>query len=144
MREGDWLVVRLSGPYTLEWFLGVIADIGKTMRAAPAAALLVDALGMFGAIEDLDRYRFAMATVEQQITAPIAFLGKEPILDPGRFGESVARNRGVNVRAVHQRSGSTGLVAGADGRLTRELTPVARLQRMTPARGIIQFQHATF
>ncbi len=99
MREGDWLVVRLSGPYSLESFVGVITDIGKATRTAPAAALLVDTLEMFGAIEDLDRYRFAMAAVEQQITAPIAFLGKEPILDPGRFAEVVARNRGVNVRA---------------------------------------------
>jgi len=99
VREGDWLVVRLSGPYSLESFVGVIADIGKTMRTAPAAALLVDTLEMFGAIEDLDRYRFAMAAVEQAITAPIAFLGKEPILDPRRFAEVVARNRGVNVRA---------------------------------------------
>ena len=92
-------MVRLSGPYSLESFVGVIADIGKAMRTAPAAALLVDTLEMFGAIEDLDRYRFAMAAVEQAITAPIAFLGKEPILDPRRFAEVVARNRGVNVRA---------------------------------------------
>jgi hypothetical protein len=29
----------------------------------------------------------------------LAFLGKEPIVDPARFGEVVARNRGVNARA---------------------------------------------
>ncbi len=99
MREGDWLVVRLSGPYTFEWFVAVIADIGNAMRTAPAAALLVDTLEMFGAIDALDRYRFAMATVEQRIAGPIAFVGKEPILDPRRFAEVVARNRGVNVRS---------------------------------------------
>jgi len=99
VREGDWLVVRLSGPCSLEWFLKVIEDIGKAMRTTPAAALLVDTLAAFGTVGDLDRYRFGMATVEQQLTGPIAFVGKEPILDPRRLGEVVARNRGVNVRA---------------------------------------------
>ena len=98
MREGDWLVVRLSGPYSLQWFLGVIADVGQAMRNAPAAALLVDTHELYGTIDDLDRYRFAVAISEQQIAAPLGFVGSEPIVDAGRFGESVARNRGVNVR----------------------------------------------
>jgi len=98
VREGDWLVIRLSGPFNLEWFLGVIADVGEAMRNAPAAALLVDTHELYGTIEDLDRYRFAVAISEQQIAAPLAFVGNEPVVDAGRFGESVARNRGVNVR----------------------------------------------
>jgi len=98
VREGDWLVVRLSGPFNLEWFLGVIADVGQAMRSAPAVALLVDTHELYGTIEDLDRYRFAVAISEQQIAAPLAFVGNEPVVDAGRFGESVARNRGVNVR----------------------------------------------
>lgn len=98
MREGDWLVIRLSGPFNLEWFLGVIVDVGQAMRSAPAVALLVDTHELYGTIEDLDRYRFAVAISEQQIAGPLAFVGNEPIVDAGRFGESVARNRGVNVR----------------------------------------------
>lgn len=98
MREGDWLVVRLSGAFELEWIIGVIATIGEHVRATPTAGILVDSNEVYGAISDLDRYRFAMATVEHRLTGPITFVGKEPIVDPRRFGEAVARNRGVNVR----------------------------------------------
>ena len=99
VREGDWLVVHMSGPFTVEWFVEIAATIATALRAAPASAVLVDARGVFGAPSDLDRYRFAMAAVSAPIIGPLAFVGKEPIVDPRRFGEAVARNRGVNARA---------------------------------------------
>lgn len=99
MREGDWLLVHMSGPFTVEWFVEIVATIATALRAAPASAVLVDARGVFGAPSDLDRYRFAMAAVSAQVIGPLAFVGKEPIVDPRRFGEAVARNRGVNARA---------------------------------------------
>jgi hypothetical protein len=99
VREGDWLVVRVSGPFIIDWFVGLIAQIAINMRAAPATALLVDTLEVYGALNDLDRYRFGMAAVNEGLAGPIAFVGKEPgVIDPRRFGEVVARNRGVNVR----------------------------------------------
>jgi len=99
VREGDWLVVRMSGPFAVEWFVEIIAAVVTALRAAPAIAVFVDAREVFGAPSDLDRYRFAMAAVSQGLTGPLAFLAKEPIVDPARFGEAVARNRGVNARA---------------------------------------------
>jgi len=99
VREGDWLVVRMSGPFAVEWFVEIIAAVVTALRAAPAIAVFVDAREVFGAPSDLDRYRFAMAAVSQGLTGPLAFLGTEPIVDPARFGEAVARNRGVNARA---------------------------------------------
>ena len=98
VREGDWLVVRMSGPYSVEWFLSLVSQIGAAVRAAPVTAILIDSLEVYGTPTDLDRYRFGMAPVNEQITGPIAVVGKEPILDPRRLGEAVARNRGVNVR----------------------------------------------
>ena len=98
VREGDWLVVRMSGPYSVEWFLSLVSQIGAAVRAAPVTAILIDTLEVYGAPTDLDRYRFGMAPVNEQLTGPIAVVGKEPMLDPRRLGEAVARNRGVNVR----------------------------------------------
>lgn len=98
VREGDWLVVRTSGPINVDWFVGVIAQVAAALRAAPAAAVLVDISEMFGPLDDLGRYRFAMAAVSAELAGPIAFVGREGLIDPGRFGEVVARNRGVNVR----------------------------------------------
>ena len=98
MREGDWLVVRASGPMNVDWFVGVIAQVATAIRAAPAAAILVDISEMFGPLDDLARYRFAMAGVSAGLAGPIAFVGRGGLVDPGRFGEVVARNRGVNVR----------------------------------------------
>lgn len=98
VREGDWLVVRTSGPINVDWFVGVIAQIAAAARAVPAAAILVDISEMFGPLDDLARYRFAMAAVSADVAGPIAMVGREGLVDPGRFGEVVARNRGVNVR----------------------------------------------
>ena len=98
VREGDWLVVRLTGPVVVEWMVDLVAQIATSMRAVPTAAVLVDTREAFGSFDDLGRYRFAMAAVNEAIGGPIAYVGREPFLDPGRFGEVVARNRGVNVR----------------------------------------------
>jgi hypothetical protein len=98
VREGDWLVARLSGPFEIDWVISVVASIGEALRATPTAAVLVDAIEVYGPIADLDRYRFAMGTVEHRLSGPVAFFAKESLVDPQRFGEAVARNRGINVR----------------------------------------------
>src|SRR5258708_37444359 len=89
----------MSGPFAVEWFVEIIAAVVTALRAAPAIAVFVDAREVFGAPSDLDRYRFAMAAVSQGLTGPLACLGTEPIVDPARFGETVARTRRVHVRA---------------------------------------------
>jgi hypothetical protein len=98
VREGDWLMVRVSGAFSVEWFVGVVASIATAQRSAPATAVLIDMRGAFGTLSDLDRYRIGMAAVHQDLKGPVAVVGQEPILDPRRFAEVVARNRGVNVR----------------------------------------------
>ena len=97
-REGDWLVVSAGGPMRVQWLLDVVDQIAAAIRATPASALLIDIRAMAGGLDDLGRYRLAMAAVSAEIAGPIAFLGRTELLDPRRFGEMVARNRGVNVR----------------------------------------------
>ena len=71
-----------------------------------ATRVLVDCLQMGGSPTMLERYALAeflaRAMVELKTFPRMAFLGKEPLVDPDRFGELVARNRGVRMRAVEQ------------------------------------------
>lgn len=97
-REGDWLAVFASGPMRVDWLVEMVGRIAADIRAAPASALLIDTRAMVGGLDDLGRYRLATAAVSAQLAGPIAFLGRNDVLDPKRFGEVVARNRGVNVR----------------------------------------------
>lgn len=65
--------------------------------------VLIDANNVKGQLSTLDRYKGASFLSEQNLSGPvrvttIAIVGQEPLIDPGRFGETVARNRGVNGR----------------------------------------------
>ena len=65
--------------------------------------VLIDANGVKGQLSTLDRYEGASFLSEQNISRlvrirAVAIAGPEPLIDPDRFGETVARNRGVNGR----------------------------------------------
>lgn len=84
------------------------ADLKRVFKRAVDAArqnrkgkILIDANSVEGNLSTLHRYEGASFLSEliiqesNKITA-IAMAGKKPLIDPTRFGETVARNRGVN------------------------------------------------
>jgi hypothetical protein len=58
----------------------------------------------------VDRYALAEFLAQEvvsyiiagKILQRLAILGREPLVDPNRFGELVARNRGVQTKTVEQ------------------------------------------
>ncbi|MDB5200593.1 MAG: hypothetical protein JWQ27_2 [Ferruginibacter sp.] len=68
------------------------------------STLLIDGTNVTGTVPFMDRYYFGehLAAYRAQhalhAVTKIALLGKEPVLDKERFGETVAVNRGTNVR----------------------------------------------
>lgn len=72
-------------------------------RESQRAKVLIDANSVKGELSTLDRYEGASFLSELILQKPIkitaiAIAGKEPLIDTTRFGETVARNRGVNGR----------------------------------------------
>ncbi len=97
-RDGDWLLVRVSGAADSAWFSRLVETIADAVDQAPAGAVLLDGRELAGAFSDLDRLGFGLALARRWKAIPFAIVGPVALVDPRRFGEFVARNRGVNCR----------------------------------------------
>ncbi len=80
------------------WVLELITRIGEAVTTRPTSSLLADLGGVTGAFTDLDRLTFGQAVASRWIRIPYAVVFHPALVDPRRFGEMVARNRGVNIR----------------------------------------------
>lgn len=97
-RDGEWLVVRVSGPADRQHVLQFIEDIATAARSREASAVLIDMRSLVVAIDDLDRYAFGAALSRAWNAVPVAVVWGKDYVDPKRLGEGVARTRGVNLR----------------------------------------------
>lgn len=97
----EWLLVHARGVFALAWFKQLIqqAIAAAQTSVPPARAMLLDLREITGArMSDMDRYDIGVLAARESVGAPIAFVASEALVDPRRFGEVVARNRGLNVR----------------------------------------------
>jgi hypothetical protein len=69
--------------------------------------MLIDTLQVEGEMSTMDRYNLATLSAKKYLEAKLAgkipgcrfaFVGSNPLVDPKRFGETVAVNRGINLR----------------------------------------------
>jgi hypothetical protein len=103
--ENEYVCLRCTGVCSL-------ADVKKLYSKAVDAAMehkrprvLIDVDGITGDLRAMERYEssvFLARDILQRALGKItkiAVCGKEPPLDPQRFGETVAKNRGVNAKA---------------------------------------------
>jgi hypothetical protein len=95
----DCLLVNAHGTMSLAWFLGLVRQIAQVVRDEPTKSVLVDVRGVVGSLSDVDRYDIGVAGASLGIRVPFAIVGMEPLIEPERLAEVVARNRGMNVRA---------------------------------------------
>lgn len=87
-----------SGTFHIDWFIDLIGQITAKAKELNAAGVLLDIRSMNGTITYVDRYRAGYAAANTLMVIPAAVVGSEPLIDPNRLGEIVARNRGVNVK----------------------------------------------
>ena len=95
----DGLVVWARGTMNVPWFLALAAQIAQAVRDAPTKSVLMDIREVVGSLSDMDRYDIGVGGASLGIRVPFAIVGMEPLIEPERLGEIVARNRGMNVRA---------------------------------------------
>lgn len=100
----DYISLNCSGT------CGSVSELNSVFQRAVALArdhrrrkILILANEVTGELTTQDRYVGASFLSEQVFQAPewisaIAVVGQPPLIDPARFGETVARNRGINGR----------------------------------------------
>jgi len=80
--------------------------------------ILILANAVRGELTTQDRYEGARFLTDQVFHAPewisaIAVVGQPPLIDPARFGETVARNRGINGRVFTDQDEAVAWIASA-------------------------------
>jgi hypothetical protein len=98
-KKGDYLLVTCQGAYDGTGLKDVHQKALDCAVKEDLRAILVDTTGLHGhAPTAMERFDFGAAIADMQrrnrSAIWIAFVGKEPLVDPGRFGETVAVNRG--------------------------------------------------
>ena len=105
--DGDLLRVHATGEFSLEEAKRNFLEMMEAVAAHSSKRVLVDGQTVTGNPRAMERFLYgeftADAVTEHQTrsaSGPIRFacVLKEPVLDPKRFGETVAVNRGMLIR----------------------------------------------
>lgn len=97
-RKADgYLVIRLSGPITMERVERLLESIRRTCARRRATRVLLDVRGMTGSVTLADRYEISVRAVDA--LAPVvkraALVAQPGLIHPDKFGVTVATRRGL-------------------------------------------------
>ena len=87
-----------SRPVTAETIRQFCAEIPKLARSTGIFKILVDDRKISDSISTMERFKYGAQIAEHFAGLKIAGVMKKPLLDPQRFGETVAVNRGGYIR----------------------------------------------
>ncbi len=92
----------------------VFGDLATALRAQPAPAILLDARAVSGNPSVTERFLLAthVAGLRIHLGVPLAIVAHEPLVHPRRFGQVVARARGLDVGVFTDLDEATGWLAG--------------------------------
>jgi hypothetical protein len=105
----SYIYIKISGKISLMSVSGwgeiksALADVVNRVKKTNMYKLLIDCLDFSGKLSTLDRYLLAVFFVKENSKLntdkihplKITFVINKSMIDPGRFGETVARNRGL-------------------------------------------------
>lgn len=103
--ESGFLSVVATGQFSLEEAKRTFLQILEAISISKSTKVLVDGRELMGEPEFIERFYYgkfaAQKTANFSGVSPLtlfAYVLKEPIRDPKRFGENVAVNRGMRVK----------------------------------------------
>lgn len=104
--QSGLLSVDASGEFSLEDAKQAFLELLKAIAHYQAEKILLDGRNMKGKPGDLERFYYGefaarethKLVVEHKIVPRFAYVIHEPLRDPTRLGETVAVNRGMNVK----------------------------------------------
>ncbi|HVZ79895.1 MAG TPA: hypothetical protein VHE12_03740 [bacterium] len=106
-KRNDHLYFGIEGDFEVGGLGAVLDELINEVAAVKAERVLIDVREVMGAPDIWERFQFATLFATRYLAARakdsippshFALLGQEPLLDPKRFGEKVAQNRGLSVR----------------------------------------------
>ena len=106
--KDSYLSVTLSGHFSLSDVKIMYTDALESLLDNNFSKLFFNAYKVKGKVTTIDRYYFgefaAFESLEYMrkglLKIAVSIYGREPIIDPERFGEIVARNRGLNLKVT--------------------------------------------
>jgi len=100
LEEKRYLRVQLSGTWNIDEFPSHVASMAKECQERKQSPLLIDFTFLkWDRVSTLERYRMGQtAELLDGKAARVSVLARPDQIDPGRFAEQVARNRGANVK----------------------------------------------
>jgi hypothetical protein len=101
-----YLYAAVSGEFSLTAAQAVYDQVVHAALPLAQARILIDARYVTGKPSQEERYALGLfVATEQRLMAgkssfepQVAVLGRQPLVDPNRFGETVAVNRGAKVK----------------------------------------------
>ena len=105
--DGPVLKAVLAGEFSLAEAKRVSAEAIMAASDRKIPRVLFDARAVTGTLSHLERFQYGSYVADfsakaalsaGQSPARFAFLATEPLMDPSRFGESVAVSKGMSVR----------------------------------------------
>lgn len=106
--KDSYLSVTVSGHFSLSDVKIMYADALESLLDKKFSKLFFNAYKVKGKVTTLDRYYFGEFAALESLKymgkglkrIAVSVYGIEPIIDPERFGEIVARNRGLNLKVT--------------------------------------------
>src|SRR5689334_12641554 len=103
--QPGYLIGRAAGPFELEEAKALTEKLLRTAVARQQVKVLLDIHRITGPVRDTYRFLYTEFVAHQVVKlsrlagGPIrlAFVGREPVIDPERFGVTVAYNRAVRI-----------------------------------------------
>ena len=104
--ESGLLRVEASGEFSLEDAKRAFREMIEVVVQYKAQKILFDGRNVKGKPKDMERFHYAEYVAkethrivsEHKIVPRFAYVMHEPLRDPAKYGETVAVNRGVNVK----------------------------------------------
>lgn len=106
--KGSYLSINVSGDYSVSDSQKMFTESLEKLMETNLSKVFFNVCKVKGKITTMNRYELAEYAAIEAINftlkglskLAIAFYGVEPIIDPERFGELVARNRGLNIKVL--------------------------------------------
>jgi hypothetical protein len=107
-QKTDYLLITVTGAFDIESAKESARRSLDLCQARKQSKALVDCRNATGSLSTVDRYDFATYVaelharyaLEHGAALRVAYVGNEPFIDPGRFGETVAMNRGALIKVT--------------------------------------------
>lgn len=93
----DFLEITCHGTFSVDKLLAAVTEAFRLAREECRAAVLLDLTDLDGQPSTMERFEVGAGVAHIQLELPsdvaLAVVGKEPLIDPDRLGETVALNR---------------------------------------------------